>query len=152
MIKTLVAAATLAFTAAGPVLAQDLPRTPLEVPQAFERLFNASDVDGLLRLYGPGSVFVPSPGVQLREPAQIRGALSQFLSARMPIQLTVRQVYESQHTALIVFDWVMSGPGSDGKPARMAGTGADVVARQPDGTWLYAVDNPFGVAAPAAKP
>ncbi len=35
---------------------------------------------------------------------------------------------------------------------RLARTGADVVARQPDGTWLYAVDNPFGVATPAAKP
>ncbi|WP_256371360.1 hypothetical protein [Caulobacter sp. FWC26] len=29
-----------------------------------------------------------------------------------------------------------------------AGTGADVVRRRADGTWIYAIDNPFGVARP----
>ena len=40
----------------------------------------------------------------------------------------------------------MEGNGPDGKPISLAGTGADVVQKRADGTWLYAIDNPFGVA------
>lgn len=155
MFKSLLAATALTLgvvpatqAAAGPA-AFELPRAPLDVPQAFERLFNAADLDGLVRLYAPGGVFVPAPGVQLRNAAEIRGALGQFLGAKLPIELKVRQLYATEQTALIVFDWVMQGKGPDGQPVRMGGTGADVVSRQPDGTWLYVVDNPFGVAQPA---
>lgn len=151
-IKSITAVAAIALAGLGAacgVGAQDAPRSPLEVAQTFERRFNAADLEGLTRLYAPGSVFVPAPGVQLKEPAQIRGALQQFLDAKLPIKLTVRQVYATEQTALVVFDWVMEGTGADGKPTKLTGTGADVVTRQPDGTWLYAIDNPFGVAQPA---
>lgn len=84
----------------------------------------------------------------MQDPAQIRGALTQFMASKVPIKLTVRQVYQAGDTALIVFNWVMKGKGGDGKPVDMAGTGADVVTRQSNGTWVYVIDNPFGVAQP----
>lgn len=128
--------------------AKGLPKTPAEVSQAFEHHFNASDLDGLAKLYGPRSIFVPAPGVKLQDPAQIRDALKQFTASRVPIKLTVRQVYEAGNTALVVFDWAMKGTGVDGKPVDMSGTGADVMTRQKSGNWLYAIDNPFGVTQP----
>lgn len=145
MIKKLVLPAVLAF--AGMAHAQSLPKAPLEVAQAFERHFNAADLDGLLKLYGKGSIFVPAPGVALQDAASIRGGLEQFLAAKLPIKLNVRHIYQAGSTALIIHDWTMEGAGKDGKPIKMTGSGADVVAQQADGTWLYAIDNPLGVAA-----
>ena len=150
--RSLAVASVVALAALGAACgadAQDAPRSPIEVAQAFERRFNAADLDGLTRLYAPGSVFVPAPGVALTEPGPIRGALQQFLDTKLPMRIAVRQVYSTGQTALVVFDWTLEGNGPDGKPMKLAGTGADVVARQADGTWLYAIDNPFGVAQPA---
>lgn len=145
MIKQLILATGLAL--AGGVHAQGLPTAPLEVAQAFERHFNAGDVEGLLRLYAKNAVFVPAPGVALQDAASIRGALQQFLAAKLPIKLQVRHIYQAGNTALIIHDWTMEGAGPDGKPMKMSGSGADVVSRQADGTWVYAIDNPMGVAA-----
>ncbi|EMV8751944.1 nuclear transport factor 2 family protein [Escherichia coli] len=149
MFKSLTSAVVLSLATLGSsVQAQDLPQSPIEVAHAFERHFNAADLDSLTKLYGEGSLFVPAPGVQLQEPAQIRDALTQFMASKVPIKLTVRQVYQAGDTALVVFDWVMNGTGADGKQVDMTGTGADVVVRQADGAWVYAIDNPFGVAQP----
>ncbi|MGU0693181.1 YybH family protein [Pseudomonas aeruginosa] len=149
MLKSLASAAVLSLAAISSAMAQDLPRSPSEVPQAFERHFNAGDLDALAKLYGEGSVFVPTPGVSLAQSAEIRNALTQFMASKVPIKLTIRQVYQAGDTAQIVFDWVMQGKAQDGKPVDMAGTGADVVTRRADGTWVYAIDNPFGVAQSA---
>lgn len=148
LFKSLTSAVVLSFAALSSAQAQDLPRSPAEVGQAFERHFNAADLNGLATLYGEDSIFVPAPGVALQDPAQIRGALTQFMASKVPIKLSIRQVYQAGDTALVVFDWAMKGTGADGKPVDMAGTGADVVKRQANGTWAYAIDNPFGVAQP----
>ena len=41
--------------------------------------------------------------------------------------------------------WVLEGTGPDGKPIKMEGQSAEVARRQPDGTWLFVIDNPFGL-------
>ena len=39
--------------------------------------------------------------------------------------------------------WVLSGAGPDGQVTEQRGTSAEVLRRQPNGAWLYALDNPF---------
>lgn len=152
MFKSLCIAFAGLLAAAGGVQAQEaLPRTPEEVLLAFERHFNAADLDGLATLYGKDSLFVAAPGVPLREPARIREALAQFLAPGWPIRLNLRHVYPTADTALVVVDWVLENSGEGGPRVEMAGTGTDVVIRQADGTWIYAIDNPFGVATPPAQ-
>lgn len=148
MFKSLAVAVLFPFSFIAGAQAQELPRSPEQVLEAFERHFNANDVEGLMGLYGPGAAFIPAPGVQLNKPEEIQGALRQFMAAKLPIKVNIRQVYQGKDTALVVLEWTMKGDGPDGKPVDMAGTGADVVVRHSDGTWRYAVDNPFGVAAP----
>lgn len=138
----------LLLSSVGAVQGQDAPRSPVEVSRAFEQRFNAGDLDGLMRLYGEGSSFVAAPGANLQGSEKIKGALTQFLAAKLSMKLNVRQVYDSKSAALIVFDWTMAGIAPDGKNVQMAGTGADVVVPQSDGTWRYAIDNPFGVMLP----
>ena len=36
------------------------------------------------------------------------------------------------------------GTDADGNPVDLRGSTAEVVRRQPDGTWKYAIDHPFG--------
>jgi ketosteroid isomerase-like protein len=55
------------------------------------------------------------------------------------------KVIESGDIALVTGDWSLTGKGSDGD-VKMSGTYADVMRRQADGSWLFAIDNPDGVA------
>jgi ketosteroid isomerase-like protein len=40
--------------------------------------------------------------------------------------------------------WSATAPGPDGKPVTVTGNNVEVVRRQPDGTWLFVIDNPRG--------
>ncbi|MGU0809195.1 YybH family protein [Pseudomonas aeruginosa] len=141
----------LVFFLATPVCvwAEELPRSPDEVPRALERYFNVGNLDGLASLYGAGSAFVSAPGRQVRGALEIRTALQRFMATGVPIRFSVRQIYQAGEVALILGDWRIRGEGKDGRPVDMSGTATDVVIRQADGSWIYAIDNPFGVAQPA---
>ena len=39
-------------------------------------------------------------------------------------------------------EWRLSGAGQDGEPLNMGGKTAEVVRRQPDGSWLRVLDRP----------
>jgi ketosteroid isomerase-like protein len=94
---------------------------------------------------------VPSPGQAVTQKPAIRSALQQFLAAKVPIKLTVRQVFESGDTALLIVDWSMNGTTPDGKAMDLAGSGSDVVKKKKDGTWVYVINNPFGTLNPGKK-
>jgi len=143
---------SIALTIAGfaqTVLAQEALNSPQATAQQYARLFNVGDIDGLMKLFAADSVFVPAPGSPLNTPQGIRGATQQFLAAKVPMQLTVRHVYQTTDTALVVVDWSMKGKTPDGKTMDLAGSGTDVLRKGADGTWRYIIDNPFGSARPA---
>ncbi|MFQ5692804.1 MAG: YybH family protein, partial [Nitrospinota bacterium] len=48
--------------------------------------------------------------------------------------------------ALSVVRWTLQGTGPDGEPVQMEGTTSDVLRKQADGSWLFAIDNPWGAA------
>ena len=106
--------------------------------------FNAKDLDGMVALAEPGSVFVPQPGVVV-EGEGVRAAEQQFLSLGLPITLKVRRVVVSGDIALLISDWSLKGKATDGSDVDLSGTTADVARRGPDG-WKYVIDNPFGTA------
>lgn len=125
--------------------AHELPRSPGDMVQAFETRFNAADLDGLLSLYTPGAVFVAAPGKPLSGKDNIKGALQQLMAAKLPIKVRLRHVYQNQDTAIVISDWSLAGKGADGKAISYSGTATDVVQKNSDGAWQYAIDNPFGV-------
>ena len=45
--------------------------------------------------------------------------------------------------AVLYNEWSLTANGPDGKPIAMSGKAMEIVRRQPDGTWLFAVDDPF---------
>lgn len=112
----------------------------------FAERFNDRDLEALLTLSVPGAVFVPAPGQPVTGTDAIRGALTQFLSLNLPITMTVRHVFQSGSTGLVVADWTLEGTGPDGADVKLGGTAADVAVYDEEHGWRFAIDNPFGTA------
>lgn len=142
-------AAVILMNVSQPSLSAEQAKKPQDVAQLFSKYFNKADIDGLMSLYAPDSIFVPAPGQALNTPEGIRAAVQQFLGLKLPIAVNVRYVFETQDTALIISDWSIKGNTADGKPMDLSGTGTDVVRRGKDGVWRYLIDNPFGGLNPA---
>jgi len=124
-------------------------RNPAEIDTLFVNALNAGDLDALIALYEPQAALMPSPGKLVNGTAAIRDALAGFLAAKPSMSLSAHTLAQAGDTALVSATWQLSLTGSDGKPATMSGTSVEVLRRQPDGRWLFAIDFPFGAAATA---
>ncbi|HEV2812773.1 MAG TPA: SgcJ/EcaC family oxidoreductase [Solirubrobacteraceae bacterium] len=121
------------------------PTTAAELPAAFADRLAAGDLDGALALYEPDATFAPQPGAHVTGLDAIRGALEQFIALNPTLDGEVEKVLEAGDVALVTNRWTLRGTGPDG-PLEMAGVSADVMRRQPDGTWRILVDDPWGAA------
>jgi ketosteroid isomerase-like protein len=58
--------------------------------------------------------------------------------------MNVRTVVALNGIALLYNDWTAKSVSQDGQVRESAGKAVEVVRRQPDGRWLFAIDDPFG--------
>ncbi len=119
-------------------------REPKQVQQLFAERFRAGDLDGLIELYEPDAVLVVQPGQVVRGTDAIREALGGYLALKGDFQLQPPQIVEAGDLALLCAQWTLDATGLDGQPLALRGATADVVRRQADGSWRFAIDNPFG--------
>ncbi|HEY7066919.1 MAG TPA: SgcJ/EcaC family oxidoreductase [Chloroflexota bacterium] len=119
---------------------------PEDVHSAFAAAFNAGDADALMALYEPGASLVAQPGQVVTGTAAIRAALDGFLALKATMTLETRAIVTAGDVALSHGQWTLAGTTPDGSPLQMAGHNTEVLRRQPDGTWLYVIDNPFSDA------
>ena len=110
--------------------------TPQEIHSLFERAFNTGDVEGILALYEPGAVLVTG-GKSVTGHDAIRDAYKSFLSGGARMKLETRAVIESSEGLA-----VLHGAWSLGPPSSTQGLSTEVVRRQPDGSWMFVIDNP----------
>jgi ketosteroid isomerase-like protein len=119
------------------------------VIEEFRTFFNAGDLEGLLaNLYESDAVLVPQPGpATVSGTAGVRGVLEELLSLNATMEVLASVAYANGEIALTHAHWRIAAADGDA----MEGTTAEVVRRQPDGSWKYAIDNPWGgiVLAPA---
>ena len=125
-------------------------RTPEEIDPLFAQALNAGDLEALMSLYEPNASLMPSPGKIAVGTTEIREGLSGFLAARPNMTLSPRVVASTEGLALVTSKWECTLTGADGKRATMNGQSVEVVRRQSDGTWRFAIDLPFGVEAGAS--
>ncbi|HEX8685109.1 MAG TPA: SgcJ/EcaC family oxidoreductase [Pyrinomonadaceae bacterium] len=117
---------------------------PEEMNAAFAEAFNSGEVERLLALYEPGAVLVPRPGQVVEGKQAIRAALEELLTLRG------RMVSENQYAlvhgdiALLRAKVRLAWAGPDGGRVEINNHTAEVVRRQPDGSWLYILDHPYG--------
>jgi uncharacterized protein (TIGR02246 family) len=118
------------------------------VIEEFAERLNARDLDGALALYEPGAAFQAQPGEPaLRGADAIREALAGFLALEPAMSGEIVKVVEAGDVALVMNRWALRGTQPDGAPVELAGTSADVVRRQNDGSWRVVVDDPWGGGA-----
>jgi ketosteroid isomerase-like protein len=112
------------------------PRRPLAAdPNDLGRYFveraNAGDVEGLVALYEPGAVLAFPSGTVATGHAEIRQVYEEFLASR-PVLAAGRQ-----RPALVAGSLALTST-----ELTTGGVTVEIAHRQPDGYWLWAVDQP----------
>ncbi|MFD6162403.1 YybH family protein [Nocardia sp. NPDC060256] len=104
---------------------------PNDLGKYFIERANAGDVDGLVALYEPTAVLEFPPGNLVTGHAEIRKVYEQFVAAA-PVLSPGRQ-----HPALVSGDLALTASTLTSGEVTV-----EVARRQPDGSWLIAVDQP----------
>jgi uncharacterized protein (TIGR02246 family) len=112
------------------------------IHELFQAAFNGRDTQALLALYEPDAVFVTGPGASVTGHDAIGKIYQSFFDMKAVMRLETASVLQSGDLALLEGRWVLVGASRDGDPFQVTGTSREVVRRQPDGRWLYAIDDP----------
>jgi uncharacterized protein (TIGR02246 family) len=119
-------------------------RTPEDCDRLFGEHVNTGELEALMSLYEQTCSLVQRDGNVATGHSAIRGVLSRLVAMQAKISIEVVKVIEAgEDLAMVYNDWNMSANGPDGQPIQAAGKAIEVVRRQPDGTWLFALDDPF---------
>jgi uncharacterized protein (TIGR02246 family) len=118
--------------------------TPEQVLESIVAGINSGDLESLMTLYEDGAAFAAQPGSLAHGAAGIGAALAGFIAMKGTLDLEVTRVLEVDDLALVIGVWTFTGTGRDGQPVQLAARNADVLRRQPDGTWRFVIDNPWG--------
>jgi uncharacterized protein (TIGR02246 family) len=121
-------------------------KQPEDLGQAFEHAFNSGDLEAMLALYEPEATLIPEPGAVASGSEAIREAIGEFLGLKGQVDSQPMTTVTAGDVALASGPWTITGTAPDGQPVTMSGRSTNVLRRQPDGTWLLAIDVPFGIA------
>ena len=115
--------------------------SPEEVHALFIAAFNSRDIDSLVSLYEPDAVFVTGAGPIAGHDA-IREILQVFFEGHPKLSMTTRSVVAGGDIALLQGEWTLAGVGPSGEPVTSQGRSGEVIRKQADGRWLFAIDQP----------
>lgn len=118
--------------------------TPEECDALFARHVNAGELDAVVALYEPRASLVQQDRSAASGHGAIREALAGFVAMHPTLHMNVKQVVRAGDDLAVLYnDWSMTAKGPDGKPVALSGKATEIVRRQPNGTWLFAVDDPW---------
>lgn len=117
---------------------------PEDMNSAFAEAFNSGDIESLVSLYEPEAVLVPVPGQVVVGVEAIRAALLELLSLKGTMRSENQYALVQGDIALLRAKVHLVGTRPDGNPLEINNHTAEVVRRQPDGSWLYILDHPYG--------
>jgi enoyl-CoA hydratase len=115
---------------------------PQELGRLFAERVNAADLDGLLALYEESATLVSPDGTSASGSDAIRERLEALLTMTPAITLTSSRAVTAGDVALMSNHWRISLGGEGDATTGLDGTSTEVARRQPDGGWLYVIDNP----------
>jgi uncharacterized protein (TIGR02246 family) len=119
--------------------------SPTHLMSLFSERAASGDIEGLTMLYEPEAVFEPRLGTVLRGAEQIRPALAELAALTPTIEYTGEpDCVIVDDIAVVANTWIMTAQLPDGSTHREGGLSADVLRRQPDGSWLILIDQPRG--------
>jgi ketosteroid isomerase-like protein len=121
--------------------------TPEDTGRLIGEAITSGDIDAALSLYEPAATFAMPSGFgegSVTGLDGLRGALSGFLAMSPELKVNPEKALLSGETALVIGNWTLKGRDAEGNDIDASGRYADVVRRQPDGSWLFVIDNPNG--------
>src|SRR5215468_7730734 len=117
----------------------------IELPEQlhinFQDAFNRHDLDSIVALYEPHAVFVTA-GNAVHGTDAIREAYRGFLVIHPTIELQTLAVNRAGELAMLHGKWTLYGTDPDGGPIRREGRNTETARLQPNGRWLFVIDNP----------
>jgi uncharacterized protein (TIGR02246 family) len=118
-------------------------QTAADVDRLFGERVNAGDLEGLVALYEPNATLVTQDAGTLVGHAAIRGYFEAMVAMKAAIDMgTCRVVPAGDGLAVLHHDWQATITGPDGQQMALTGKATEVVRRQADGSWLFALDDP----------
>ena len=116
--------------------------SPEELHIKFQQAFNSHDLDSILALYEPGAVLLSGGG-----PAQGRAAIREvyrgILAMHPTLELRTLGVTRAGDLAMLHGKWTLFETGSGGSQIHREGRNTETARLQPDGRWLFVIDNPY---------
>jgi uncharacterized protein (TIGR02246 family) len=118
---------------------------PEDLHPLFAEAFSSGDLEGITGLYEKSAVFLLDRSGRLAKGAnEIREVYRPMFAGKAKMEVETRKIVQAEELALMIGRWTITASGADGNALMRSGVGADVARRQPDGTWLIAIDNPYG--------
>jgi ketosteroid isomerase-like protein len=114
---------------------------PEQLHIRFQDAFNRHDLDSIVALYEPGAVLARLDG-PVRGTDAIREAYRGILAMRPAIEVQTLGVNRAGDLAMLHGKWIWHGTGPDGGQIGREGRNTETARLQPDGRWLYVIDNP----------
>jgi len=119
---------------------------PEELHQRIAAAVSNGDLAAYLALYEPGAALATQGGGVAIGTDAISAEIAPFLAVRGTLTVTTARVVASAEIALLRSRGAFSGVAPDGSRVEVPEHDAQEVARrQPDGTWLFVVNDPWGV-------
>jgi uncharacterized protein (TIGR02246 family) len=124
-------------------------RSPEECDSLLLEALTRGDLETAVALYEPNASFVQESGEVAVGRAAIREILRAYVAIKPKFTVKSRSVQSADGSlALTGLKWTATGTDPEGKPITLSGNSTEVVRRQGDGTWLFAIDNPHGAENP----
>jgi ketosteroid isomerase-like protein len=122
-----------------------LAESPEEVCRLFKEHMAKGDIDSVLGLYEPETVFLNQGGVAKKGREGVRQELAHFASAKAIFDFKIRQLIQAGDIALVHTEWKISSP------EQVSLYAIEVAHRQPDGSWRRLISDPFTVGSKAGQ-
>ena len=121
-------------------------RKPEECDILIGEALKRKDLEAAVALYEPNATFVLDSGEVVTGRAAIREALKPWMEIDdFGFTTEIKAIQSADgNLAMSRGAWSVTTKGPDGKSVTFTGKNVEVVRRQPDGTWLFVIDNPRG--------
>lgn len=119
---------------------------PEECDLLLLKALEQGDLDAAVAMYESNATFVVSTDQMVTGQAAIREVMQSFIAAKATFNVeTVTAVPSSDGSVAVTrVKGSSTSPGPDGQPVTTPLHSVEVVRKQPDGTWLFIIDDPSG--------
>ena len=116
---------------------------PEECDALFEKYVNEGNLEALVDLYEPEATLCIPPGQFALGTEAIRTALKPMFDAAFQVKCNVTQSFIAGDIAATYNDWTGTAKGPNGDEMRFSSKAIEICHRRPDGTWKFAIDDPY---------